>query len=191
LAGEVSCGCFGNLALSPWRTAGLDTVALGLLFFFRPYSYPGNHKQRWRIATTVTAVPFVFTVGIALMGMRSSHLFSRLSAAEPKEELLQSSLPSIDFGTMPQGERREVVFWLTNPRRESVQIADVESSCACFRVEVALRTVAGGAKVQAVARLELDKEPYFIGELQPEVRGATPSGNTAFSLQAQVRVVRK
>jgi hypothetical protein len=191
LAGEVSCGCFGNLALSPWRTASLDGTAIVLLLLFNPYSRLQYRKIGWRITATALGVPFVLAVGMALIGMRPFHAFSRLSAAEPKVELLRPSIPSIDFGTMPQSERREIIFWLTNPSPESVEIADIESSCDCFQVDLERRTVVAGAKIKAVARLELDKEPHFTGELQPEVRATTPSGNIAFLLRASVRVVRK
>ena len=84
-----------------------------------------------------------------------------------------------------------MTFSLRNAGRDIVDIAEVKGSCDCFRVLIDRRTVAGGEEVQAVARLELDKEPQFTGELQLEVRGKTPSGLLAFAFQAHVRVVRK
>jgi hypothetical protein len=105
--------------------------------------------------------------------------------------LLQPSVPVLDFGILAQGERDEIVFWLLNPHSEPVTIEKIESSCDCFHLDLERETVAGGETIQAVARLELDKEPHFTGELQPEARGRTASGAVAFSIQASVRVVRK
>jgi len=35
-SGEVSCGCFGKVPVSPWVTAGLDLVAVAALWAWRP-----------------------------------------------------------------------------------------------------------------------------------------------------------
>lgn len=92
---------------------------------------------------------------------------------------------------MPQGERGEMIFWLSNPHRENIETAKIVKSCDCLHIDLDHRTVAGGKKIRAAARLELDKEPRFTGDLQVEIHGVTPSGAVAFSLQARVRVVRK
>ena len=40
ISGEVSCGCFGSVTVSPWITGTLDLVAVAALLRFKPTSLP-------------------------------------------------------------------------------------------------------------------------------------------------------
>ncbi|MHB1423824.1 MAG: MauE/DoxX family redox-associated membrane protein [Gemmataceae bacterium] len=186
LTGAPSCGCFGNVPIKPWYTLLLDLAIVAVLWRWNPETLVNKcrggasniHSHSFRLV----AIGFLFL----LTGIPAAIAMNSYRPA-----LLQSSLSVIDFGTLPQAERGEIVFWFINSHKETMEIANIDSSCACFHVDLAQRTVAGGETIRAVARLELDKEPRFSGELQPEARGWTPSGALAFSIQAHVRVVRK
>jgi hypothetical protein len=191
LTGAPSCGCFGKISVKPWHTLLFDLAAAALLWRWRPgiykrmFIYRGGAQQQRNIRSRsfhLTALGLLFV----LAGVPAAIAMNR-----PRPALLQSSLSALDFGTMPQGERGEIVFWLDNPNPETVEIAEIGSSCDCFRIDLDKRTVPGGEKIRAVAHLELDKEPRFSGELQPEAHGRTPAGDIAFSIQARVQVVRK
>jgi hypothetical protein len=189
--GAPSCGCFGKISVKPWHTLLFDLAIEVMLWRWKP----GIHKRmsmfregRSSIGTSVHTHSRLTTIGllIVLAGVPAAIAMNR-----PRAALLQSSLTALDFGTMPQGEHGEIVFWLLNPNPETVEIAYIDSSCDCFRIDLDKQIVAGGEKIRAVAHLELEKEPRFSGELQPEARGRTPAGDIAFSIQARVGVVRK
>src|SRR5437016_2896302 len=49
--------------------------------------------------------------------------------------LLVPSPSSVDLGIVPKGGRKEFGFWLENRGAESVEVADVRTSCECFSVK--------------------------------------------------------
>jgi hypothetical protein len=185
LTGAPSCGCFGNVHINPWYTLLFDLAAVVVLWRWTSAAHVnicwgggGARSHSFRL--------IAFGLFFLLAGIPAA-----IAMSSPHSVLLQCSTPAIDFGTMPQAEHREITFWLLNPSQKTVEIAETKSSCECFHVDFAQRTVAGGEKIQAVARLELDKEPWFTGQLQLEAQGKAASGAIAFSIQAHVRVVRR
>ncbi|HZV04525.1 MAG TPA: MauE/DoxX family redox-associated membrane protein [Gemmataceae bacterium] len=187
LTGAPSCGCFGNWSIKPWYTLLLDLAVVAVLW---RWDAEAQVNICWGGGARNTHSHYFRAVALGLLFLLVG-IPAAIAMSSARPPLLQPSTPLIDFGTMPQAERGEIAFWLHNPSRETVEIAKTKSSCDCLRVELDQQTVAGGERIRAVARLELDKEPRFTGELQMDIQGMTSSGAVAFSLRASVRVVRK
>lgn len=187
LSGASSCGCFGNIHINPWHTLLFDLLAVAVLWRWTPEVLEKTSQEE---RTRTTRSHILRSIAIGLLFLLAG-IPAAIAMSSSRPPLLQCSDAAIDFGTMPQGERGEMTFLLTNPSQESVEIAKTESTCDCFHVDLALPAAAGGETIPVVARMELDKEPHFTGQLQIDIRGVTPSGAIAFSLRANARVVRK
>ncbi len=106
--------------------------------------------------------------------------------------LLEVSPSFVDFGTVVQGERKEVEITLTNHGAEAVEITKTKSSCECFQVKTPSEFVEPGQKMKASAVLDLSDDPKFTGKLGLELSGSMRSGKTpAFVLRAEVKVIPK
>ena len=73
LAGEVSCGCFGKVPLSPWYTLIFDLTALAMLVWVRPDARAHFNLRAIpeRAASFVTVAFWTGLVGLIAMGRAS------------------------------------------------------------------------------------------------------------------------
>jgi hypothetical protein len=168
-AGVRSCACFGFVEVAPWLMVVVDLAAVAALWSVHP------------IGVTLPHLSFctrpVFLLGFVtiywLAAIAGAALVWKNSNAEPR---LVSSVPVLDLGTIPQGGYREASFWLTNDGNDPVEIASVESSCSCLEIHLAKSTILPGQTVEAIAKLDVRREPDFTGELRIETRGRTTAG---------------
>ncbi len=96
----------------------------------------------------------------------------------------------IDFGKLPQGAKKEASLTLTNPTKEPVEIAAIDSSCPCLEVQLPKKAVSPSEQISAKVLLDLSGESKFTGRLGIMVRAKTPEGKTAFELECAVDVER-
>jgi hypothetical protein len=78
ISGELSCGCFGRVEISPWYTLILDISLLVGLMAFRPRSgvaiqRAGFRKIRFSVATSAALVACL-TAGISMASYRPARL---------------------------------------------------------------------------------------------------------------------
>ncbi len=78
ISGEMSCGCFGRVEISPWYTLILDISLLVALMVFRPRSdaamqRAGFRKVRFAVAAT-TALVACLTAGISMASYQPATL---------------------------------------------------------------------------------------------------------------------
>lgn len=98
----------------------------------------------------------------------------------------------LDFGTLPRGGRAELAFVLSNPGIKETEVAEVQTSCGCFRVALEERTVKPGDQVTATAIIDLSEDPEFDGSLRLSATGfATDKRTVAFVIYADVKLLRQ
>ena len=103
--------------------------------------------------------------------------------------LLTPSVPQLDFGTLPSAGKREITFSLHNPGDRAVEVAQVETSCDCFRVALQTSVVAPGENALATAEVDLTDDPKFTGRLRLVGRGlAKKQATCGFVIYAELKV---
>jgi hypothetical protein len=82
-----------------------------------------------------------------------------------------------------------LAFSLHNPRTTAVEVAEVRTSCDCFRVDLPTDIIEPGQKVQATARIDLSDDPKFAGRLVLDATArAKDQKAIAFVIYADVKV---
>jgi hypothetical protein len=90
---------------------------------------------------------------------------------------------------LPKAGQGKATFWLQNPGDVPVDIAEVRTSCDCFRVILLTPVVGPGERVEATAMVDLAHDPEFSGRLGLDATGYTLSKKTiAFLIRADVKV---
>jgi hypothetical protein len=87
-----------------------------------------------------------------------------------------------DFGTMNSGDRSEYSITISNQTRQNLEIARLEYSCPCVKLENVKGVIEPGNAVQGSLILDMAAEPLFHGDLAAEVSAYDPSGNHLFQL---------
>jgi len=178
LAGELSCGCFGRIAIRPLWTFVFDVLAVLGLWTGLPSAEKSRRQlQHWpRLYVAVAlCVPALVLTGLA--GLRLLHPAPVLSCTE-----------SVDLGNVSRGMRQSKSFLLTNTSASQIHIASVRTTCPCLEIILPHSTMMPFETMEACAVLDLREEPEFAGMLSIPVHGITDAGNTAFSLHVKSTV---
>lgn len=131
LAGQQSCGCFGEIAINPWITLSIDVVAIILLAIClrttRATAVPS-----WRtnaLATLGGALGFLALIlGVFTVAARDpNRLLSRL-----RGEMISVEPGVVSVGTGAVGDVRTFAVTLTNQSDESVTVCGGTASCTCL-----------------------------------------------------------
>jgi hypothetical protein len=173
-SGASSCGCLGQIDLSPWAAVILDIVTLLALWLWRPIcNRPILAGLRFSLAVSL---PLFLVAGLTWAGSRLP--FPRLQVT-----------PSvIDLGTVPQGSRTELTFFVRNPHDVPVIIHSFEISCHCLKPNQPGLVIPPGQEENLCMVLDLNEEPDFSGTLLIDIKGRMPIGQTPFVAQVQVQV---
>jgi hypothetical protein len=175
--GERSCSCFGQLKVSPWIAAFIDSAALIALLLCRsPVDTSTNRSFSRRallivFALVLPALPAAFAV-----------------SGNAHSPLLIPSTDVVDLGVLHAGEWRNASLYLTNQGDLPVDIETTQSSCPCLSLECVPRVVPPLGTAEMIVTLDLGKEPSFIGKLRIRAQGKTRSGALAFSVQLTAKV---
>jgi len=79
ISGEVSCGCFGSVEISPWYTLIMDSGLLGALVWFRPKSGQSTPPPRFRKVRIATAAVVAGTACLTVGATMAAYSPARLS----------------------------------------------------------------------------------------------------------------
>lgn len=169
VGGVPSCACFGALQTSPWLLFAFDVAAVAALLMWSPC----GHVSRWRFlaALCLSLSP------AALFGLDGS----------PRA---QTMFAEIDLGEMPQARQKQHAFQLRNYSGAFVEVAAVETSCPCASIRLERTGIPAGQSLAGAVRLNMGREPDFVGDLAIKATGLTRQGQVAFVLLAWVRVCK-
>lgn len=119
----------------------------------------------------------------------SAQLLNPLDAIPAEETLLVPSVSQFDLGTLPRAGRKSVNFQLRNLGAATVEVAHLQVSCECLRVELEKRALGPGEETQASATVDFSGEPGYSGSLLLDATGsAKGSPGPAFVVTMNVTV---
>ncbi len=116
--GRASCGCFGQLSVSPWYAFGIDLAVLLALILGRP-DLDAVRRQPWRLLTST--LPTLYGLGGAVVILASlaglaSWLYGSPDAAlaHLRGETISLYPRLVDVGTGVPAEEREQLVEVVN-----------------------------------------------------------------------------
>lgn len=125
-----SCGCFGQVEISPWRVFVLDAIVVSLLVVLRPRTdaeVPSGFGEVRQIVTCAVLILLVIgsIVGLAPWGMSTSLAILRGDSivVEPRVS---------DIGDGTPGEFHPGRIHLKNIGDKTVNLIGASSTCACI-----------------------------------------------------------
>ena len=173
MAGEVSCGCFGKLATTPWATAALDLTLVATLIAL-PTPPQSSPLRRTVAAAMMMAVAAAFALW----------LINRPPIAEP----VLVTPRAVQFGQVRRAEARQADLLFTNQTVDDIEVTEVTSTCPCLSVMLSLARIRPGESVPARVVLDLSREPAFTGRLAIRANGIA-LGRPVFQIAVFVTVV--
>lgn len=168
LGGASACPCFGELHAHPWFMFVIDVLAVLALWTWSPLG--SSSRSHLPLILFLSLLPSVALLGLARIP-RSQPLFAE-----------------IDLGDVVQGGQKEQPFHIRNGSRTFVEIAAVESSCACGRIYLEGNRVVAGQSLAGNVTLDLRHKPTFVGDLAIDVKGLTPGKRAVLLLVIRARV---
>jgi hypothetical protein len=140
-------------------------------------------RIHWLAAIAILGLSFgaAYWVGMA----------ARSAQQPPQMDVIDGlavSTAILDLGEVVAGGRKECEFCLTNPSDSPVEIAKIETSCDCLRIDVSSRIIPPAQTAVGCAVFNLRKEPHFTGKLGIEVRGKDRAEKILFALEVKVAV---
>jgi hypothetical protein len=132
LAGQASCGCFGQLAVSPWAAFGLDIAAVAALLIWRP-GYTAEARPAVWLSGLLKAAAGAAAFLVLIVGA----FF--LAFDDPAEVLARLRGESITVepgvthvGDGIAGEQRTFPVQLINHTSRPIRIVGGTTTCACI-----------------------------------------------------------
>lgn len=102
--------------------------------------------------------------------------------------LLVPSVSEFDFGTLARGGRKSATFQLRNPGIDAVEVARVQVSCDCLRVELNRYALSAGEVANGVIAVDFSDDLTFVGTLLLEASAQTKQSESAFLMVVKVMV---
>jgi Protein of unknown function (DUF1573) len=137
IAGQASCGCFGQVPINPWITFALDVGAVALLCLLPTPDSFSNDSSAWSAwlqflgRTCFRAVVILMVVAI----------FFLLISDDPATALARLRGDSItidpavcDFGSAAFGTERSLYVRLTNRADRPIRIVGGSADCRCLAI---------------------------------------------------------
>jgi hypothetical protein len=176
IRGEVSCGCFGGIAVAPWLVFVLDVAIVSALLRFPPVaSNRPVDGVRIRLASGVVVLAVAFGVGAGW--------------GRDGRMPLRAVPDRIDLGEVRQGGIASGQLELVNDGRAPVQMASFRSSCPCLTATLPEWELMPGETTVVQLLLDMSREPQFTGRLGIELRGVSAgSQSEAFRVVVKARV---
>jgi hypothetical protein len=147
LDGEVSCGCFGVVTISPWIMAVVDIILVIAMIT----SHPVSSKSLLR---SIVAVGLILLAAVLLLIQLS---------AEKVAIVVNPS--NINFGRLRQAERHEVLINISNKSSNDIVLSHFSTSCPCASIVHETSRIRAGETVEGMVVLDLTREPNFRGAL--------------------------
>jgi len=174
LGGVASCACFGDLHTHPLLMFLFDGTAVVLLWNWTPRDHCSSNRasSRWRLPL-ILALALLAAVG--LIG---------LAGAAPNRPVVAE----ITLGNTAQGGETQQAFRCINDSGEFMEVASIETSCACATISLERPGVPPGQSLAGTVKLDLRQKPEFVGNLVIEARGLTRRGRVAFLIETRATV---
>jgi hypothetical protein len=159
LIGQRSCGCFGEVQVSPWLTLSLDVAAIVALVIWRPRAEDRGVQASWfgPVLKTAAGALVILTlfVGAALA------LFD--SPAEALAKLRGEAItvePAVsEVGEGVRGEARVFRLSLTNQTAEPIRVVGGTTDCSCITTGDLPITLAPGETGSIAVRVRFSGSP--------------------------------
>jgi hypothetical protein len=134
LQGQPSCGCFGQVSVSPWTTLGLDVAAAVVLLAVRPrgidHSLGASIRRHGAlIGWTTGGLVMMAAVAVGLyggIGPAWASLLGDVVTAEPAVS---------DLGERPDGAPARFAVTLRNHLARPIRVLGGTSDCSCAAAE--------------------------------------------------------
>ena len=154
--GQASCGCFGEVATSPWLVFVLDLAVVTLLVVARP-RWTGWQMERPALAWT--AAGGLITVGAVLLILwKYGSLDDGIGAIRGERVIVSPRV--IDFGTGRPGEVLAHQLQFRNVSDADIRLTDGTNDCTCRFGDLTMRIPPGETAEHTVyLRLPADSTP--------------------------------
>lgn len=143
-------------------------------------------------ATVVSLSLLLYWVGLTSPRTTSPTAITQVLEVPTESAAATALTPSkrrFDFGVLPKGGQAQETFWLHNPSKDPVEIDRIDTSCDCFVVILAAKTVPPNDKILATIKLDFSHDNNFFGSLGMQATAAINSGNgVAFEVHVDVIV---
>ncbi|GHT39060.1 hypothetical protein FACS189427_13290 [Planctomycetales bacterium] len=137
ISGEISCGCFGNVEVNPWITAGVDLAVIGCLLVFCPrkrlsmtVDIPStNHSESyWLVCTLLMTVVLILVITIQIYLFFGSFLgLGRFMTVQEVTFVIDKSFHS------PEGNTVQIV--VENKTPNPITLVGARTDCKCGKIE--------------------------------------------------------
>lgn len=197
LVGQTSCGCFGQLSVSPWHALGLDVLALVALALGRPERAAFRAGPRPVLLRPLTTGAGYLAGAAALLGPFAGaalYQFGSLEAAAAylRGERIVVDPGLVDVGTGAAGELREVRVEVANFTDRPVRVIGGTSDCSCGVTSKLPQTIPAGGRRAVDVTVRLPGRPgiftrpvaLFIDDGRFQVNGFRLTGRSRASDEA-------
>lgn len=147
--GQVSCGCFGRVEVSPWASLTLDAIAVVALASFRPAVETAS-RPAWQVAAVLLAIGGVL---LAATSETAGRELARL-----RGEALMVTGGDADAGSAPKGESRDVPVTVENLTARDLHLIGGTASCSCVATNDLPLTVPAYGTATAEVRIRYTGE---------------------------------
>ncbi len=139
VAGQPSCGCFGNLVVSPWLAFVGDLGALAALFYWRPRltrraDLVALAPSRYR-PVVLAGLPFLGVAAVCLSVLLLSNGRTAGLLAALRGEALTVEPGVTDIGVVASREPRFFQITLRNHTDRPIRIIGGTSDCSCMATQ--------------------------------------------------------
>ncbi len=159
--GLGSCGCFGDVKVSPWTVFTLDiTLVIGLILLRPELNFNGSYRFLQQVGIiglgSGAMISVLFLFAVSFFGSMEGAL------ATIRGEAL--SFPRlVDFGTVKPGETVERSIAFVNHSKEPVRLVGGTADCTCIATEKLPATIEGNQSHEITIRILIpDKEDGLI-----------------------------
>ncbi|HUY32582.1 MAG TPA: hypothetical protein VMV69_07345 [Pirellulales bacterium] len=119
---------------------------------------------------------------------RAQAAYSPMEAPAPPRARSGRTEGRAELGSVGRGAAAEGTMVIANKLAHEVRVAKVTTSCECLSVHLPFKTLAPNESTIAEFRLDMSKDPDFVGGLGIDVHGLDASGFELFYFEVMVDV---
>lgn len=160
--GRSSCGCFGEVQVSPWITFGIDCAVLAVLFLFRPREQEATEGQaRWIAWRPIAAVAggMVALLAVACLILTFAGISPAQALARLRGDHVTVEPATVDGGTAPRGTLQKLTLHLQNNTDHPIRITGGTTDCSCVATDDLPLTIPAGEQRPLHVRVKFNGNP--------------------------------